>query len=68
MRLSLYEMDREYDLKQAKLQGQYEERIQFVAGLIRQGQSKEQILSFLTTIMNIPQDQAEEYYRQATTN
>ncbi|MFQ9705981.1 MAG: Rpn family recombination-promoting nuclease/putative transposase [Limosilactobacillus pontis] len=68
MRLSLYEMDHEYDLKQAKLQGQNEERIQFVAGLIRQGQSKEQILSFLTTIMNIPQDQAEEYYRQATTN
>ena len=72
MRLSLYEMDHEYELKEATEKGQNQginmDRVQMADGLIRQGLSEEQIISFFTNIMKISREQAKGYYQQALRN
>lgn len=72
MRLSLYEMDHEYELKEATEKGQNQgismDRVQVADGLIRRGLSEEQVISFFTNVMKISREQAEGYYRQALQN
>lgn len=65
MRLSLAEMDHEYELKEAKKQGQDQALVQLAAGLINQGQSADQVQDFLTSVMMVSPAQAREYYQQA---
>ena len=64
MRMSLMEMDHQYELDQAVKQ----DRIQLVNGLRKQGQSKEKILTFLTTVMNLTKEQAQNCYQEALSN
>lgn len=69
MRLSLYEMDHEYELKEATEKGQNQgismDRVQVANGLIRRGLSEEQVISFFTNVMKISREQAKGYYQQA---
>ena len=69
MRLSLYEMDHEYELKEATEKGQNQgismDRVQVADGLIRRGWSEEQVISFFTNVMKLSREQAKGYYQQA---
>ena len=73
MRLSLAEMDHEYELKEATAQGIKKGQnqgvnmalVQLAAGLINQGQSADQVQDFLTSVMMVSPAQAREYYQQA---
>lgn len=68
MRLSLYEMDHEYELKEATEKGVNMTLVQMADGLIRRDWSEEQVISFFTNVMKISREQAERYYRQALRN
>lgn len=84
MRLSLYEMDHEYELKEAtekgvkrgvkkgvklgQSQGINMTLVQMADGLIRRDWSEEQVISFFTNVMKISREQAERYYRRALRN
>ena len=59
MRLSLYEMDHEYELKEATEEGVNMTLVQMADGLIRRRLSEEQVISFFTNIMKISREQAE---------
>lgn len=66
MRMSLMEMDHQYELDQAEIKGQDESRLQVVNGLLKQGKSKDEIIHFLTAFMNLSDEQARDYYHKAT--
>ena len=68
MRLSLYEMDHEYELKEATEEGVNMTLVQMADGLIRRRLSEEQVISFFTNVMKISREQAERYYRRALRN
>lgn len=81
MQRSLYEMDIENSINRAKNEGVEEgkavgiaegkieaetaERIAFIQGLIRIGQSHEQIIDFLVKVRHFTVEQAENYYQTA---
>lgn len=67
MRLSLYEMDREYELREAKRRGMEkgirqavkENHLKLINGLIGLGYSKQEVIDFLTTYMHTAVTEAE---------
>ena len=71
MRMSLMEMDHQYELDQAEIKGRNQgiedDRLNLINGLRKQGQSKDEIIHFLTTVLNLSDEQARAYYHKATT-
>lgn len=55
----------EQGVQQGHQQGLNNERLALVKDLINSGQSKEQVLQFLTQIRKLPENEAEKYYHQA---
>ena len=55
----------EQGVQQGHQQGLNDERLALVKDLINSGQSKEQVLQFLTQIRKLPENEAEKYYHQA---
>lgn len=62
MRMSLMEMDHQYELDQAVRK----DRLQLVNGLLEQGKSEDEIINFLISVMKLSRQQAQNYYHQAT--
>ncbi|MCH3922983.1 Rpn family recombination-promoting nuclease/putative transposase [Limosilactobacillus sp.] len=71
MRMSLMEMDHQYELDQAEIKGRNQgienDRLSLINGLLKQGQSEDEIIHFLTTVLNLSDEQARAYYHKATT-
>lgn len=68
---SLYEMDREYELREAKRKGIRqaikEEYTKLINGLIGQlGYSKQEAIDFMTTYLHTIVAEAEQQYQEAT--
>lgn len=66
MRMSLMEMDHQYELEQARKSGFNKARLQLVNGLLEQGKSEDEIVNFLVSVMELSRQQAQNYYHQAT--
>lgn len=66
MRMSLMEMDHQYELDQARKSGFNKARLQLVNGLLEQGKSEDEIINFLISVMKLSRQQAQNYYHQAT--
>lgn len=72
---SLYEMDHEYELREAERKGMEEgirqvikeEHLKLINGLIGQlGYSKQEVIDFLTTYLHTSVAEAEQQYQEAT--
>lgn len=66
MRKTLAEMDYDYGLEQAKKQGGADTQKAIVQKLIQNGQTHDQVISFLEQIIGMKAEQAEKYYRKLT--
>lgn len=61
--------DARYDGRQeGKEEGKQEEKLNLIHGLLRHGQTREQVIDFLVKIIRISPAQAEKYYKRATTH
>lgn len=56
---SLYEMDREYELREAKAATIKENHLKLINGLTGLGYSKQEVIDFLTTYMHTAVTEAE---------
>lgn len=63
---SLYEMDCEYELHEAKAAAIREDHLKLINGLIGLGYSKQEVIDFLTTYMHTSTAEAGQQYQEAT--